>query len=61
MLGRLPNQILMDVLVRGLGGLPDMVQADLLLQQPILANTAKIITDAVLVNFCLLTPQMTLC
>jgi hypothetical protein len=35
------------------GCLPDMVQAHLLLQQPILANTAKIITDAVLVNLCL--------
>jgi hypothetical protein len=35
------------------GCLPDMVQAHLLLQQPVLANIAKITTDAVLVNLCL--------
>ena len=42
------------------GDLQDIVQADLLLQ-PILADTAKIITDTVLVNLCLCMPRMILC
>jgi len=54
MFGRPPNPILMDIPVRALGYLLDMVQAHLLLQQPVLANTAKIITDVVLVNLCLM-------
>jgi hypothetical protein len=43
------------------GCLLDVVQAHLLLQQPVVVDIAKIITDAVLVNLCLFMPRMTLC
>jgi len=62
MFGRSLNPTLFSLLVRASGGpFLDMVQADLLLQQAIIADIARIIADGVVVNFCLSTARMTLC